>query len=343
MKIENLIRKNILDLSAYSSARDKFEFRQDYIYLDANENSYGSGLNRYPNNKHALLKKKLSGLRNIPIENIILGNGTDEIIDLAFRVFCTPSYDNIITIEPSYGMYKVLSDINDIEVRQSFLDRDFQINIEEVLSKIDTNTKIIFITNPNNPTGNHFDLSVITEIVEKSSCMVFLDEAYIDFNVKNSLIGKINYFDNLIISQTFSKGVGLAGIRLGVGYSSKKVIKYLKKVKPPYNVNSLTEEKALEILSNMDLINKNIKKINNSRSALIKDLKKIDFVQRIYPSDANFLLIKIDDANKRYQQLIDNNIVVRNRTNDFGCLNCLRITIGTEAENKKLIEVMKSL
>ncbi len=342
MKIKDLVRKNIKELTPYSSARDEFKSTSDFIYLDANESSYDNNLNRYPDNRHIQLNESISSYKNVNTNNLILCNGTDELIDLVIRVFCNPGIDKIITLNPTYGMYDISSRINDVKNIKIDLDINFQIDINKVLSSFDSNTKVIFITNPNNPTGNSFSNEVIIKIIESFKGIVFIDEAYVDYS-KISYLKKINSYNNLIVSQTFSKALGLAGIRLGVGYSNPEIISYLKKIKPPYNINSLTEKKAIEYLEreyvNIEQVNETI----NERKSLELKLKEFAFVKVVFPSNSNFLLIKVDDADKRYKQLIDYGIVIRNRSNVKGCENCLRITVGTPQQNKILINTLKKI
>lgn len=342
MKIKNLVRKNIEDLIPYSSARDEFNKSDNYIYLDANESSYDNGYNRYPNNKHPELITLISNYKKLNKDELVLCNGTDELIDLVIRVFCEPGKDKIITLNPTYGMYEVSAKINNVKNVKIDLDHNFQIDIEKVKSQFDDLTKIIFITNPNNPTGNCFNEDSIIEIIESFNGIVFIDEAYIDYS-NNSLISKLNIYQNLIISQTFSKALGLAGIRLGVGYSNCNLISYLKKVKPPYNVNLLTEKKAIENISSTYLDNSQIKETILERNKLEKKLENFPFVKKVYPSDSNFLLVKVANADNVYKFLLDNGIVVRNRSQIKGCEECLRITIGTPKQNNLLINVLKRI
>ena len=342
MKIKNLVRKNIEDLIPYSSARDEFNKSDNYIYLDANESSYDNGYNRYPNNKHPELIALISNYKKLNKDELVLCNGTDELIDLVIRVFCEPGKDKIITLNPTYGMYEVSAKINNVKNVKIDLDHNFQIDIEKVKSQFDDLTKIIFITNPNNPTGNCFNEDSIIEIIESFNGIVFIDEAYIDYS-NNSLISKLNMYQNLIISQTFSKALGLAGIRLGVGYSNNTLISYIKKVKPPYNVNLLTEKKAIENISSTYLDNSQIKETILERNKLEKKLENFPFVKKVYPSDSNFLLVKVANANNVYKYLLDNGIVVRNRSQIKGCEECLRITVGTPKQNNLLINVLKRI
>ncbi|WP_313580737.1 histidinol-phosphate transaminase [Chishuiella sp.] len=343
--INNIIRPNIKVMKAYSSARDEFqEITNDFVFLDANENPYETGLNRYPDPFQRNVKNELSTIKNYPANQILLGNGSDEVLDLIFRAFCEPNQDNVIAISPSYGMYSVLANLNAIEYRKSLLnENDFQPNIEDIFSKVDEYTKMIFLCSPNNPTGEIIKREYILEIVKRFNGLVIIDEAYIDFSTEPSWIEEIKNYPNIIVIQTLSKAFGLAGIRLGILYASLDIIAVLNKIKPPYNINQLTQQKALEILKDYDKIKLTTQTIIKQKQLLETALKEIIFIEKIYPSDANFILIKVDDATKRYNELIEKGIVIRNRTNDDLCKNCLRITVGTEEENEKILENLKSL
>lgn len=343
--IDTITRPNIKAMKAYSSARDEFkDINTDLIFLDANENPYNNGLNRYPDPLQRDVKIILSQIKNFPTDQILLGNGSDEVLDLIFRAFCEPNQDNIISISPSYGMYTVLANLNAIEYRKSLLNQtDFQPNVEDIFSKVDENTKMIFLCSPNNPTGEIIKKETILEIANSFNGLLIIDEAYIDFSEEKSWIEEIKNFPNLIVIQTLSKAFGLAGIRLGVLYASKDIIAILNKIKPPYNVNQLTQLKAIEVLNEYDKIKTSTQLIIKEKEALEKQLKTISFIEKVYPSDANFILIKVDDATKRYNQLIEKGIVIRNRTNDDLCENCLRITIGTNDENKTFINLLATL
>jgi histidinol-phosphate aminotransferase len=345
MNIDTLVRKNIKNMSSYSSARDDFKKENDnkLIYLDANESPFDNGINRYPNNKHDELKKVVSGIKNVNVNQVVFGNGTDEILDLIVRVFCNPSEDKIITLPPTYGMYDVIAKTNGVENIEIPLKSDFSIDKNEILKLSSKKTKILFLCSPNNPTGNSFDTNNLTDLIKSFKGIVVVDEAYIDFSTKQSLISLIEDNNNLIITQTMSKAYGMAGIRLGMGFSSEKIINYLNKIKPPYNINVLTERKALEELYKIDEIEKNISIVLDQRNLLVSCLEKLDFVEKIYKSDANFLLVKVDNADLRYNQLLENGIVVRNRSNQSLCQNCLRITIGTKNENTSLIKTLNEL
>jgi histidinol-phosphate aminotransferase len=345
MNIDTLVRNNVKKMSSYSSARDDFkkENEMKLIYLDANESPFDNGINRYPDNKHDELKKVVSGIKNVNINQVVFGNGTDEILDLIVRVFCNPYEDKIITLPPTYGMYDVIAKTNGVENIEIPLKSDFSIDKNEILKLSSKKTKILFLCSPNNPTGNSFDTNDLTDLIKFFNGVVVVDEAYIDFSSKQSLISLIEDNSNLIITQTMSKAYGMAGIRLGMGFSNEKIINYLNKIKPPYNINLLTERKALEELNKIDEIEKNISIVLDQRNLLVSCLEKLDFVEKIYKSDANFLLVKVDNADLRYNQLLENGIVVRNRSNQPLCQNCLRITIGTKNENTSLIKTLNEL
>ncbi|WP_034039820.1 histidinol-phosphate transaminase [Wocania ichthyoenteri] len=343
MNIQNLIRPTIKALKPYSSARDEFQGNSsEMVFLDANENPFENGVNRYPDPQQRELKSILSEIKGVPAQNILLGNGSDEVLDLIFRAFCEPNQDNIITLPPTYGMYSVLANINAIQIKEVQLDDSFQPKVDVILNIQDKNTKLLFICSPNNPTGNSFNADKIEKIISRFNGIVIIDEAYIDFSKEESWTGKLNEFPNLIVTQTLSKAYGMAGIRLGVCYASAEIISILNSIKPPYNVNELTQQKAIEQLSVKNLAKNQIENILNEREMLVSELKTINFVSKIYPSDANFVLVKVDDATKRYNQLIEKGIVIRNRTSQKGCENCLRFTVGIKSENEKLISTLKS-
>jgi len=338
--IKNLVRKNILNLKPYSSARDEFE-GEDGIFLDANENPFGE-LNRYPDPYQRKIKEKLSELNQIPTENIFLGNGSDEVIDLAFRIFCEPKKDKILTFSPTYGMYEVSANINNVELITIDLDKDFQIDLETLKPYLkDENLKIIFICSPNNPTGN--SIQNIKYILENFNGIIFIDEAYIDFSPEESFRNQIKNYPNLIVSQTFSKAWGMASVRVGIAYASEEIIKFYNKVKPPYNISQLNQNAIINALNNknINLVSENIKLILEEKKRLIENLEKLDLVKKIYPSDANFILIKVENANEIYQKLVEENIIVRNRNSVIK--NCLRITVGSPEENRKLIETLQNI
>lgn len=345
MRIQDLIRPSIKALKPYSSARDEFKgSKQNLIFLDANENPFENGVNRYPDPQQGELKGLISEIKNVSKENILLGNGSDEVLDLLIRMFCEPNKDNIIILPPTYGMYEVLANVNAVETfKINLSDETFQPQAATILEAANGNSKILFICSPNNPTGNSFEASTIEFLLKNFNGIVVIDEAYIDFSNEASWLGKLQQFPNLVVTQTLSKAYGMAGIRLGMCFASTEIIATLNKIKPPYNINQLTQDKAIEGLKKMTLVNSQIACLLDERVALIEALKEVDYIKKVYPSDANFLLVKVDDANKRYEQLIDCGIVIRNRTTQPLCDNCLRLTVGTEEENKRLIENLKTL
>ena len=342
--INKITRENIKSMQPYSSARDEFkEFTQKMVFLDANENPFENGVNRYPDPQQRSVKKALSEIKRINENQILLGNGSDEVLDLIFRAFCEPNKDNIITLPPTYGMYSVLANLNAIENREVILNDNFQPNVDAILAQVDENTKIIFLCSPNNPTGNSFSDESIVTLLQNFKGLVLLDEAYIDFSQKESWLIELSDYPNLIISQTLSKAYGMAGIRLGILYASVEIITILNKIKPPYNINVLTQQKALERLENYDLVVKQINDIKIFKLFLINELKKINFIEKVFPTDGNFILIQVDNATERYNQILEKGIVIRNRSSQPLCKNCLRITIGTESENIQLINVLQTL
>ena len=344
INLDILVRKNILEMNSYSSARDEFENKkQKLVFLDANESPFQNEINRYPNNKHIDLKQTLLELNQLSNGQIVLGNGTDEILDLIMRVFCNPSSDKIITIPPTYGMYDVIAKTNNVENIKVPLKSNFTLNLEELKKSFSEKTKLLFLCSPNNPTGNSFSRKDLIDLIESFSGVVVIDEAYINFSSNSSLVSLINKYNNLIVTQTMSKAFGMAGIRLGMGFSNNKIINYINKIKPPYNINLLTEKRALKELKNIDTIKTNIKIILDERNKLIDSLNELSFIIKVYPSDSNFILIKVDDADLRYKQLIEKGIVLRNRSKELLCDNCLRITIGTPYENELLIKNFKEL
>ena len=345
MNIQDLVRENVKSLQPYSSARDEYKeiVSNKMIFLDANENPFENGVNRYPDPQQNSVKELLSKIKNIDSKNILLGNGSDEVLDLIFRAFCEPNKDNIITLPPTYGMYAVLANINAIENRKRVLSNTFQPKVNQILEAADANSKIVFLCSPNNPTGNSFSEDTVKELLEKFNGLVVIDEAYIDFSEQESWLKRLKQFPNLIITQTLSKAYGLAGIRLGVCYASEAIIAVLNKIKPPYNINELTQDSAIKRLLKVGEVKQEVINIIKERDLLLNELKEVSFVSEIYPTDCNFVLVKVDDATKRYNQLIEKGIVTRNRTNQPLCENCLRFTIGTKKENKKLIEALKEI
>jgi histidinol-phosphate aminotransferase len=344
MNIQDFIRDNIKALKPYSSARDEYkDASTNMVFLDANENPYNNGVNRYPDPQQTSVKAVLAQQKGISKDNILLGNGSDEVLDLIFRVFCEPNRDRIITLPPTYGMYEVLANVNAVEVIKINLTDSFQPKVDDILNSSNQFTKILFLCSPNNPSGNSFNNKDVERLLTNFNGIVVIDEAYIDFSDQKSWLNRLDEFPNLIITQTLSKAYGMAGIRLGICYASKEIISVLNKIKPPYNINELTQQKALERLSKPEDVRNEIQNILQQRNWLVEKLKNIEFVEIIYPSDANFVLVKVDNAIKRYDQLIQKGIVVRNRNNQPGCENCLRFTIGTKTENEKLITTLKTL
>jgi len=344
MDLNKLVRKNIQQMKPYSSARDEYkELHTDMVFLDANENPFDSTLNRYPDPQQTALKALISKQKEVAANQILLGNGSDEVLDLIFRAFCEPNQDSILTLPPTYGMYEVLANLNAIENIQVPLTSDFQLEVDSVLENIKPNTKLLFVCSPNNPSGNSVDRTAVERLLSTFKELVVIDEAYIDFTEKSSWTQWLNAYPNLIVTQTLSKAYGLAGIRLGICYASKEIIAVLNKIKPPYNINTLTQEAAIKALQNKDVVTDQIARILKERKRLKKAFEAFSFIEKIYPSEANFILIKVDDANKRYDELIKNGIVVRNRSSQLHCKNCLRITVGTPSENTQLLTLLKTL
>lgn len=343
--INTLVRANIKELKPYSSARDEYKdaTTKEVIFLDANENPFENGVNRYPDPQQHTVKALLSEMKNVETGNILLGNGSDEVLDLLFRAFCEPNVDNVITLPPTYGMYAVLANINAIENRTVLLSDNFQPRVDSIIKAVDAQSKILFLCSPNNPTGNSFSIETIEALLLRFRGLVVIDEAYIDFSDEKSWLEKLKKFPNLVITQTLSKAYGLAGIRLGVCYASQQIIAILNTIKPPYNINELSKQRAIERLLQADEVAQEIVKIKEERTYLVSNLKTINYVQEIYPSACNFVLIKVDNATKRYDQLITKGIVIRNRTTQPLCENCLRLTVGTRLENSRLIQVLKEI
>lgn len=342
MDLNRLVRKNIQSLKAYSSARDEFKGEAS-VYLDANENPLNGPYNRYPDPLQWKLKERVSKIKGVEVDKIFFGNGSDEPIDIVYRVFCEPGKDNVVAIDPSYGMYKVCADINNVEYRQVLLNDNYSLNADLLLKKVDEQTKLIFLCSPNNPSANILDKSEVLKVVTSFKGIVIIDEAYIDFSIKNSWLPDLDTYPNLIVLQTFSKAWGLAAIRLGMAFASVEIISYFNKVKYPYNINILTQNFVLEELNKTSLKEEWVKTLIAQREWLNNNLGQVSFVEKIYPSDANFILVKVKDANKTYNSLVEKGIIVRNRNSISLCRDCLRITVGTESENKILIESLKSL
>lgn len=336
--IESLVRANIAALQPYSTARDEYEGELG-VFLDANESPFNNGYNRYPDPHQKELKERLSEIKGVPSKNIFLGNGSDEAIDLVFRVFCEPRKDNVVAITPSYGMYKVAAAMNDVELREVPLGENFSLPTDELLAVADENTKAIFLCSPNNPTGNSFPREEMLRLVDEFEGLVVVDEAYIDFADAESLKSEIFERKNLIILQTLSKAWAMAGLRLGLALADERIVELFSHVKYPYNINIAAQQIVLQLL--MYPIDEDLAEIKSQRAEVAEELAKLPFVKRIYPSDANFLLVKVDDADAVYEHLIADRIIVRNRNRVKGCEGCLRITIGLSGENVKLIESLK--
>ncbi len=338
--INALVRENIMKLKPYSSARHDFTGKAS-VFLDANENAFGSPLsenyNRYPDPLQWQLKFELARIKGVPAENIFIGNGSDEVIDLAYRIFCTPRKDNIIVCPPTYGMYEVSANINDVEVRKINLTSSFQLDAEAILNAVDGSTKLIFICSPNNPTGNNMKRDDVELILNNFQGVVIIDEAYINYSKQKSFIQELTEYPNLVVMQTLSKAWGLAALRIGLCYASMDIIDLFNKIKPPYNINEASQHLAKDALQQTSQVNDWIHRAVAAKEQMIKNLEDFRFVGTIYPSDANFILVRVTDAERLYTYLASQEIVVRNRSHEPNCENCVRITIGTEEENAKLI------
>jgi len=343
--LNTILRNNVKKLIPYSSARSEFE-GDAQVFLDANENSLGSTLNknyhRYPDPLQKQLKQKLSLIKKVPAENIFVGNGSDEAIDLLIRAFCNPGVDNILIFPPTYGMYEVSAEINDVAINKVLLTKDYQLDVDTIKDGIDKNTKIIFVCSPNNPTGNLLKTESIEWLLKNFSGIVVVDEAYIDFAPIVSWSQRLNEFPNLVVMQTLSKAWGLAGLRIGFAYASKEIIHVFNKIKPPYNISEATQQLALQALQNEKEAKEKTCMLVQQKERLMKDFEQFAFIRHIYSSDANFILVKVDDAKKLYQYLVSKTIVVRNRSSQPLCENSLRITIGTPAENDLLLNALKN-
>ena len=344
-ELQKLIRDNIRKLTPYSSARHEFKGEAS-VFLDANENSFGSPLpesfNRYPDPLQWQLKFELAKIKGVPAEYIFIGNGSDEVIDLAYRIFCNPEKDNVIICPPTYGMYEVSANINDVEIRKVNLTENFQLDVDGILAATDQNTKLLFICSPNNPTGNNMRRADVELLLNNFPGIVIIDEAYINFSRQKTFIQELTEYENLIVMQTLSKAWGLASLRLGLAFASLPIIEIFNKVKPPYNINKASQALAIEALQNTQQVNEWIKQTVEQREFLIKKLSGFSFVKKIFESDANFLLVRVGDAHALYNYLSQNKIIVRNRSKEIMCDNCLRITIGTPAENLDLIKALKN-
>jgi histidinol-phosphate aminotransferase len=340
--INSLVRRNVLAMKPYSSARDEFHGEAE-VFLDANENPYPSPFNRYPDPLQWKVKEKLAAIKGVDPKQIFLGNGSDEPIDLIIRAFCEPNQDSVMITEPTYGMYKVAADVNAVNVQQVLLTPDFDLDLDAIPNTFDATTKVIFLCSPNNPTGNLLTRTKILEVVKRFYGLVVIDEAYIDFSKSKSFIPEMKKYPNLVVLQTFSKAWGLAGLRLGMCFASEEIINILNKIKYPYNVNIKTQELAIDALDNVYRKDIWVDEILKERKALESELEKLPLVEKVFPSDANFLLVRVKDAQSTYQYLMNNRIIVRDRSRVNLCYNCLRITVGTPEENKRLIEALKQL
>ncbi len=343
-QLANLVRENVKGLKPYSSARDEYvSDGSEMVFLDANENPFDNGVNRYPDPQQRSLKDVLAKQKGVLTDNILLGNGSDEVLDLLFRAFCEPKTDAIITLPPTYGMYKVLAATNDVTNREVLLNDSFEPDVAAILREADSNTKLLFLCSPNNPTGNRFSETAIQALLEGFNGLVVIDEAYIDFSSGESWVGKLEQFPNLVVTQTLSKAYGLAGIRLGICIASTEVISVLNKIKPPYNVNELTQKRALERTLGIADVRQEVAMILKERERLIMALKNHSVTTEVFHTDANFVLARVDNAPQRYRQLLEQGVVVRNRSNQPLCNNTLRFTVGTAKENDRLLTALNNL
>ena len=340
--LEQLTRPNIWRLAPYSSARDEYSGKEAHVFLDANENPYNKPFNRYPDPLQRELKKEIAKVKRIPEENIFLGNGSDEAIDLPYRIFCRPGIDNVVAIEPTYGMYRVCADTNDVEYRPVMLDDKYQMDADKVLAACDANTKLIWICSPNNPTGNNIDREQIEKVLNGFDGIVIVDEAYSDFSDQRPFRLDLAQYPNIIVLNTFSKAWGCAAIRLGMAFASKEIIALYNKVKYPYNVNMLTQQQATNALSSRKDIEDWVRLLLQERTRMMRAFLDLPICEKVYPSDANFFLAKMSDAQAIYDYLVDKGIIVRNRTRVTLCNECLRITIGTKSENTELLGALRS-
>ena len=342
-RIEKWVRPNVLSMKPYSSAKSEFNaYSEEWTFLDANESPYNNRVNRYPDPDQQALKGAIADIKNLNVEQMILGNGSDEVLDMIFRVFFEPGIDNIIINVPTFGMFKVLSQVNNIGLQEVAMTQNFELDIDAIETAVNEQTKAVFVCSPNNPTGNAIPVAQVEKLIAMD-LLVIIDEAYIDFSSTESWIQKVNEHENLIVTQTFSKAYGMAGLRMGLAYAQEPLIDLLKKVKMPYNLSSLVQDEAIERLRGIESINRNIQEILEQREQLINELNDISFVKEIFPTDSNFVLIRVDDADERYGELQNETVIVRNRSREVHCENCLRITVGTPEENKALIELLKKM
>lgn len=339
--LKDLVRPNIWELAPYSSARNEYSGHVAHVFLDANENPYNKPYNRYPDPLQTELKAEISRIKRVPAEQIFLGNGSDEAIDLVYRVFCEPKQDNVVAIEPTYGMYKVCADINDVEYRPVLLDNNYQMSAKKLLDSCDKHTKIIWICSPNNPTGNDLQEEEIEKVLNDFDGIVVIDEAYADFSERKAFRTRLAEFNNMLVLNTFSKAWGCAAIRLGMAFANQQIIELFNKVKYPYNVNMLTQQQALEIIKQASDVEEWVRLLLLERSKMMKSFLELPICKEVYPSDANFFLAKMTDAQAIYDYLVEKGIIVRNRTRVTLCQDCLRITIGTKGENIELLSALR--
>ncbi|MBP5380168.1 MAG: histidinol-phosphate transaminase [Bacteroidaceae bacterium] len=339
--LEQLVRENIRKLTPYSCARDEFKGMNAKVFLDANENAYNTPYNRYPDPLQEELKQRLAKVKSVSPEQIFLGNGSDEAIDLVYRVFCEPRQDNVVAIAPTYGMYEVCANINDVEYRPVLLDEHYQLDADKLLAATDKHTKVVWLCSPNNPTGNCLNPQEIQKVLLEFKGIVVVDEAYSDFNAMKAFRLELSSYSNLIVLNTFSKAWGCAAIRLGMAFASPEIIAYFNKVKYPYNVNMLTQRQAMEMLADIPKVNKWLTTICSEREIVIPAFAELPFCKKVYPTDANFFLAKVDDADRIYHYLVEHGVVVRNRNRVVLCGNCLRVTIGTPQENCELLAALR--
>jgi histidinol-phosphate aminotransferase len=337
--LKSILRKNIRNIAPYSTARDEFQGVAS-VFLDANENPFNTDVNRYPDPLQQEVKVKVSRIKNVHPHQIFLGNGSDEAIDLIIRAACEPGIDNVVAMKPTYGMYKVAADINNVEYREALLTSNFLLDPLAILDQVDDATKAIFLCSPNNPTGNSLIRQDVNHILNNFNGLVILDEAYIDFSKEESFLTELNNYPNLVVLQTFSKAWGMAGMRLGMAFASQEIIHVLNQIKYPYNVNVLTQQKALEMLDQIENKNKHVQIILNERNKLMIELKRMQLIEEIYPTDANFILVKVNSAKAVYSYLLEKEIIVRDRSKVALCEGCLRITVGTEDENIALLKAL---
>lgn len=341
-ELKELVRKNIWALEPYSSARNEYSGHVAHVFLDANENPYNGPYNRYPDPLQLELKERLASIKGVPAEKIFLGNGSDEAIDLVYRCFCEPGKDNVVAIEPTYGMYAVCADINNVEYRRVLLDEQYQMSADKVLAACDRNTKVIWICSPNNPTGNDILREEIVKVVTQFQGIVVIDEAYSDFSMQQTFRTDLDAYPNVIVLNTMSKAWGCAAIRLGMAFASKEIIDIFNKVKYPYNVNLLTQEKALELIKDVEHVQRWVSTLLDERTRLVEALVQLPICEKVYPTHSNFVLVKVTDAQKIYDYLVKLGIIVRNRTRVKLCQNCLRITVGTRSENNELLGALRT-